>query len=103
MKDILTFNNFLFVYQSNDDMSSNFDDFQPLQKINTHTIQVVEKIILLSKHYLTQQLRSKLYKTELPSEWAEITRTINTIDQSNLISKIKFVKSLKEHILNSYN
>ena len=31
------------------------------------------------------------------SEWNDLTRTINTIDQNNLISKIKFVRSLKEH------
>ena len=42
-------------------------------------------------------------KHKAVSEWNEITRTINTIDQNNLISRIKFVKSLKEHIFSSYD
>ena len=33
--------------------------FSSLQKTNTHTIQGIEKIMLLSKHHLTQQLTER--------------------------------------------
>ena len=55
MKDILTFNNCLFVYdQINEDMPSYFDHFFTTSE-NQHPCNPrIEKIILLLKHYLTQ-------------------------------------------------
>ena len=56
IKDILTFNNCLFIYdQINEDMPSNFEDFFTTSENQHPYIHSVEKIILQSKHYLAQQ------------------------------------------------
>ena len=84
MKDILNFNNCLFVYdQINQDMPSNFEDF------------------FTSSNSTIYGLNSVRHRAAF--EWNEITKTINTIDQNNLISRTKFIKTLKELILSSYD
>ena len=105
MKDISTFNNCLFAYdQSNEDMLSNFDNFFTTSE-NQHPYNTrgrkyntIIKTLSNSTTYVLNSLRHRA-----ASEWNEITRTINTRDQNNLISRTKFVKSLKEHILSSYD
>ena len=102
MKDI--FNNCLFVYdQTNEDMPSNVEDFFPTSE-NQHPYNTrgrksntIIKTLSNSTTYCLNSVRHRAV-----SEWNEITKTINTIDQNNLISRTKFVKSLKEHILSSY-
>ena len=104
-KDILTFNNCLFVYdQINEDMPSYFDHFFTTSE-NQHPCNTRDRktntIIKTLSNSTTYGLNSVKHKAV--SEWNEITRTINTIDQNNLISRIKFVKFLKEHIFSSYD
>ena len=84
MKDILNFNNCLFVYdQINQDMPSNFEDFFTTSNSTIYGLNSV--------------------RHRAAFEWNEITKTINTIDQNNLISRTKFIKTLKELILSSYD
>ena len=103
MKDILSFNNCFFVYdQINEDMSSNVNSFFTTLE-NQRSYNTMDKrnvIIKTLPNSTTYGLNS--VRRRATSEWNEITRTVNTIDQNNLISRIKFVNSLKEHILNSY-
>ena len=100
MKDILTFNNYLFVYdQINEDMPFNFEEFFSTSE-NQHPYNTrgrknntIMKTLPNSTTYVLNSVRHRAV-----SKWNETTKTINTIDQNNLISKTKFVKSLKEHI-----
>ena len=56
IKDILTFNNCLFVYdQINEDISSNLDNFFTTSENQFSYNTRGRKIILLSNYYLTQQ------------------------------------------------
>ena len=109
MKDVLIFNNcylsLLFL-----DLPSECNDFSPLQKANTHIKNqhsyntrgaknnTFIKTLTNSKAYSRNSVRHRA-----APEWNETTTTINTIDQNNDIARIKFAKSLKGHILNSYN
>ena len=105
MKDIKVLTTVFFVYdQINEDMPSNFDHFFTTSK-NQHPYNTSGRknntIIKTLSNSTTFGLNSVRHRAA--SKWNEITRTMNTIDQNNLISSIKFVKSLKEHILSSYN
>ena len=103
MKDILTFNNCLVVYdQINEDMPFSFEDLFSTSE-NQHSYNTrgrknntIVKTLPNSTTYFLNSVRHRA-----ASKWNEIIKTINTIDQNNLISKTKFVKSLKEHILSS--
>ena len=101
MKDVLTFKICLFVYdQINEDIPSDFDHFVTTSE-NRHPYDRSGRknntIIKTLSNSTTYGLNSVRHRAA--SEWNEVTRTINTIDQ-NLISTIKFLKSLEEHILN---
>ena len=103
MKDILTFKNCLFVYdQINEYMPSNFEDFFTTSE-NKHPYNTWGRknntIIKTLSNSTTYGLNSVRHRTA--SEWNEITKTINTIDQNNLISRPESVNSLKKHILSS--
>ena len=105
MKDILTFNNWLFVYdQIHEDMPSNFEDFFTTSE-NQHPYNTRDEknntIIKKISNSTTYGLNSVRHRAT--SKWNKITSTINTIDQNNLFSRTKFVKSPKEHILSSYD
>ena len=88
MKHILTFNNCLFVYdQINEDMPSNFDDFFTTSE-NQHPYNTrgrKNSTIIKTFNSATYTLNSARHRAV--SEWNEITRTINNIDQNNLISR----------------
>ena len=105
MKDNLTFNNCLFAYdQINQDMPSNFDHFFTTSKkkhpCNTRgrKSNTTIKTLSNSTNYGLNSVRHRA-----TPEQNEITRTIDTIDQNNPISRTEFVKSLKEHIVSSYD
>ena len=87
MKDILTFNICLFVYdETNEDMLSNFDDFLNTSE-NQHSYNTRgsknNTIIKTKPNSTTYGLNSVRHRAA--SKWNEITRTINTMDQNNLI------------------
>ena len=84
-------------------MWSNFDDFFTTSE-NQHSYnrrgRKNNTIIKTLSNSTTYGLNSVRHRAA--SKWNEITRAINTIEK-NLISRIEFVKSLKEHILSSYD
>ena len=80
MKDILTCNNCLFVYdQINEDMPSNFDNFFSTSK-NQHPYNTRcrknNTIIKTLSNSTTYGLNFVRHRAA--SEWNELTRTINT-------------------------
>ena len=85
--------------QINEDVLPNFDDFFTISE-NQHpyiTRSRKNTIIKTLSNSATYGLNS--VKHRATSKWNGITRTINTIDKNNLISRTAFVKSLKEHVL----
>ena len=85
--------------QINEDVLPNFDDFFTTSE-NQHpyiTRSRKNTIIKTLSNSATYGLNS--VKHRATSKWNGITRTINTTDKNNLISRTAFVKSLKEHIL----
>ena len=75
--------------------------FLPLRKTNNTRDRKNNTITKTLSNSTTYGLNSVQHRAA--SEWNEITKTINTIDQSNLMPRTKLVESLKEHILSSYN
>ena len=104
MKDILTCNNFLFVHnQINEKSPNTFAEYFIIasnqHKYNTRGFKY-KTIIKTIKNSTTYGLNS--IKHRVASDWNEVTKQINKLDNGNFVSRTKFAKSNKENNLNSY-
>ena len=104
MKDVLTFNNCLFVYdQITERLPSSFKNFFTTAE-NQHLYNTRGRrnntIIKTTSKSTTYGLNSVKHKAA--SEWNEVTKHINTTEKNGPIPRTKFITSLKEYIFNSY-
>ena len=104
MKDILTCNNFLFVHnQIIEKLPSTFAEYFIIasnqHKYNTRGFKY-KTIIKTIKNSTTYGLNS--IKHRVASDWNEVTKQINKLDNGNFVSRTKFAKSNKENNLNSH-
>ena len=99
LKDTLLYNNCIFAYnQINENLPENFKDFFFQIAANQHNYNTRgttnKTIIKTTINSTTYCLNSIKYRSA--SDWNEISKNVNTKDKSQLI------KSLREHIFNSY-
>ena len=98
-KDILQYNNVIFAYdQINENLPENFKEFFVKTDIrhNYNTRGTTKKTIIKNNvKSTTYGLNSLNFRAA--SDWNQLSKKLNTEDKSKLI------KSLREHIFNSYD
>ena len=96
MKNILTYNNYIFVHdQINEKLPNTFAE-NP-QSYNTRESKY-KAIIKTLKNSTTYGLN--YIKHRAASDWNEVTKQINTLDNGSFVSRTKFAKSYKDNIFN---
>ena len=98
LKDILLYNNCIFAYdQINENLAENFKDFF-LMTENQHDYNTrgttSKTVVRTTINSTTYGLNSVQYR--VASVWNQISKNFDTEDKAQLI------KSLREHIFNSY-
>ena len=104
IKDILTYNNCLFAHdQINEKLPNTFAEYFIIASnqysYNTRGSKY-KTIIKTTNNSTTYSLNS--IKHGAVSDWNEVTKQINTLDNGSFVPRSKFAKSYKENIFNSY-
>ena len=104
MKYIQTYNNCLFVHdQINEKLPNTFAEYF-ITASNQHRYNTrgskYKTIIKTINNSTTYGLNS--IKQRAASDWNEVMKQINTLDNGSFVSRTKFAKLYKENIFNSY-
>ena len=103
IKDILTYNNCLFVHdQINEKLPNTSAEYFIIasNQYSYNTRGSKYKTIIKTNNSTTYSLNS--IKHRAVSDWNEVTKQINTLDNDSFVPTSKFPKSYKENIFNSY-